>query len=104
MVMPGQVVASWIACLRVLCASIRMSAALLRSASESMWSSPCGTILQRRRLRNQFSPRWNALGSRSAIERELAIDEAEKARQRATEERYVLRDQGQAERDHPEAQ
>src|SRR3990170_4268738 len=45
MVMPGNVTDSWTACLRSFCADIRMSAALLRSAAESMgflvWCHPC---------------------------------------------------------------
>src|SRR5271169_6234862 len=39
MVMAGKVTDSWTACLRSFCAAIRMSAAFLRSASESMGAS-----------------------------------------------------------------
>ena len=38
--MSGKVMCSWVACLRSFCAAIRMSAAFLRSASDSMGRSP----------------------------------------------------------------
>src|SRR5665647_1670663 len=44
MVMPGKVTDSWSACLRSFCAAIRISAALLRSAAESMGVSS-GSLL-----------------------------------------------------------
>ena len=47
MVMSGQVFESWTACLRSFSALIRMSAAFLRSASDSMMS-PWGDGLSRR--------------------------------------------------------
>src|SRR5215510_1672599 len=62
MAMPGQVVESWTACLRSFCAAMRMSAALRRSDSDSIfwippgvWS-PVGTMRVRGALINRFGP------------------------------------------------
>ena len=46
MVIAGNVTDSWTACLRSFCAAIRISAALLRSAAESMVGFLGGTAME----------------------------------------------------------
>src|ERR1700730_15414534 len=72
MVMVGQVVESWVACLRSFSALIRMSAALLRSASDSIFIPPSGVGCAKRRCSRQDNHQDNHKLGHGACARSFA--------------------------------
>src|SRR5215475_2336646 len=117
--MAGNVTCSWVVCLRSFCAAIRLSAAFLRSASDSMGHPP--------RLSDPVTVR--AIKSKGTADRasrrragipnglvrlsiallrlhllDLLVGESQHARQRRTHWRYVVSKKRKPQRQHPDAE
>src|SRR5262249_34368433 len=97
MVMSGQVLVSWTACLRSFSALMRMSAAFLRSASDSMiafLSSSRGVVSRAAAIERGSMPIVNAASSMVRLDvdqRAVRISELEAAQRTLSQQRQARR-------------
>src|SRR5262249_39401669 len=95
---------SWVACLHSFCAAIRMSAAFLRSVSDSMGRPPRfeAVTVHTTKLKGRPSPPFCRLSAFSLVD--LAVGEPQGAGHWPPHWRHILCEKRKPDRKHPEAE